>query len=77
MLYHYCLITGFTVNMKMPGVEAQVFLPCKSDEECKAISCGKGSAHCLKGQCHCDVVFADDKLSASTNCKTTPDCKKH
>ncbi|KAJ0095242.1 hypothetical protein Patl1_16611 [Pistacia atlantica] len=70
------IVSCFIVNQKVPGAEALVFFPCKSDEDCKFIRCRKISAHCSKGQCSCRVISAADTVSASAYRKTTADCKK-
>ncbi|XP_044497952.1 defensin-like protein 296 [Mangifera indica] len=68
------IVFGLLINMKLPGVEAQ--LRCKSVADCTDLRCTDGPVQCSNGICVCGDVAAVDKLSTSANCKTTSNCKK-
>ncbi|KAL1208182.1 putative defensin-like protein [Cardamine amara subsp. amara] len=39
--------------VSVPGVEAQLIIPCKTSAQCKSIRCSSGSAQCVNSQCQC------------------------
>ncbi|KAK8508016.1 hypothetical protein V6N13_055481 [Hibiscus sabdariffa] len=53
-----------------PRARGQIFIPCTTEEQCKAIECRGGAAHCIKGQCRC-TAFED-----GTSCSRDSDCDK-
>ncbi|XP_038994253.1 putative defensin-like protein 298 [Hibiscus syriacus] len=51
----------------------QVFIPCSSEEDCKAVDCHGGVAHCIKGQCQC-TVFEIKALTCSNDFECHEKC---
>ncbi|XVF03106.1 hypothetical protein REPUB_Repub04eG0232300 [Reevesia pubescens] len=51
----------------VPGARGQINLPCNSEEDCKAIECQGGTAHCNLniGQCQCSDF--QTKLTSCSN----------
>ncbi|MBA0784500.1 hypothetical protein Gotri_026644 [Gossypium trilobum] len=37
----------------VPRTRGQIHLPCSSEDDCKAIECQGGTAHCINRQCQC------------------------
>ncbi|KAL9389396.1 hypothetical protein Peur_018001 [Populus x canadensis] len=57
--------------------DGSVFLPCKSDSDCKAIECADGTAHCVNNNCRCDSKV--ERINAdilASDCKHDKDCVK-
>lgn len=60
-LFHINIAANATVHIfavmsfsAVSGADGSMFLPCKSDSDCKAIECADGTAHCLNNNCRCD-----------------------
>ncbi|KAL5761411.1 hypothetical protein ACOSP7_017675 [Xanthoceras sorbifolium] len=52
--------------------EAEVFLRCKSNEECNEMKCEQGTAHCALNQCRCRQTILED----SYHCRYDDECQK-
>ncbi|RQO96640.1 hypothetical protein POPTR_010G135666v4 [Populus trichocarpa] len=70
----FAAVMSFSVVSRADG---SVFLPCKSDSDCKAIECAVGTAHCVNNNCRCDskVERVNADILAS-DCKHDKDCVK-
>ncbi|KAK8547093.1 hypothetical protein V6N13_099835 [Hibiscus sabdariffa] len=54
-----------------PRARGEIHIPCTTEEQCKAIHCLWGAAHCIKGQCICP--FLETK---TISCSNNTDCVK-
>jgi len=71
---HIFAVMSFSVVSRADG---SVFLPCKSDSDCKAIECADGTAHCVNNNCRCDSKV--ERINAdilASDCKHDKDCVK-
>ncbi|KAF3571140.1 hypothetical protein F2Q69_00060826 [Brassica cretica] len=77
LLILFALFLSYILLVSVPGVEAQLIVPCKtSPAECKSMRCSNGSAQCVNRQCHCASVKWVYPMTTNTpvSCKTIFDC---
>ncbi|KHG04966.1 hypothetical protein F383_31543 [Gossypium arboreum] len=71
------LILLLTVSSMMfsmvPRTRGQIHLPCSSEDDCKAIECQGGTAHCINRQCQC-TTFQINTITCFNNFECLNKC---